>query len=263
MEFYVPYLEVLGMKPYGSLKDIKNAGFDGAEGFLIGGLRSVKRAEELVIKASEIDLGLRFHQGWTYESGQPNLFNYILGAVGALVSKGMSLEEQFSPVAGDHVVVYGNWADHSICGNYLYQTASQYQDGRFGYSFGWFVERVKEYNLPVVFDTQHVLEWFWNKKNVSELPMDVEFLKKTICKLWKDLRPFVKEIHLCDFNPYLGGSLGRNVFPGTGIFPIKEFFAEVRASNWDGIITPEVNIRHMKGSNSLKRLREVTEQLYR
>jgi Xylose isomerase-like TIM barrel len=263
VKFYAPYMEIMGTKPYGSLEDIKEAGFNGAECFLIGELRSERRANTIVEKASRLKIGLRFHQGWSRESGQPSMANNLLWALGALVPKHMSLEQQLDPAAADPVVLYGNFAGDYVCENYLYQTASLHaKSGGYVQTFDWFVSKVRTHKLPVVFDTQHVLEWFYNVQSVSDLTMDREKIRDVVFKLWEHLSPLVKEIHLCDFDPSLGGELGRNVFPGTGVFPFREFFADVKDSGWVGTITPEVNKRYLRNKEDLKRLREVAWQLY-
>ena len=92
--FYVPYVEILWKKFPGSLKNIKVAGFDGIECHLIGGLRSRQRIKKLRDEADQLGLKIRFHQGWTWETGQRNMINRILRPLGQLVPIGQSLNDQ-------------------------------------------------------------------------------------------------------------------------------------------------------------------------
>ena len=130
-------------------------------------------------------------------------------------------------------------------------------------AFASFVSAVKSSKLPVVFDTQHVLEWFLNTENVVGLPTTPATIREIINILWRELCPFTGEIQLCDFDPRLGPSHGRNVFLGDGIFPLAEFCAHVRASGWNGIATPEVSPQYLRGKGKLRMLREKVDQLFR
>lgn len=260
---YSPYFEVLWKKLPNTLDNIKSAGFDGVEGHLIGNLRSNKRIVEVRDQVSGLGLGLRLHQGWSWANGQLIIENMILGLCGALVPNNMSLAEQTNGANKDSVVVYGSSLNELISANYLYQTASVYaKGGSYVSHFGKFVETVKKCQLPVVFDTQHVLEWFWNKKGVEDLPSDPDVINYVIGEIWQEIGQYVREIHLCDFNPKLGSSKGRNVFLGDGVFPLKEFCANIRASGWEGVVTPEVAPRHIRGVKDLQVLCEKVHELF-
>lgn len=260
---FLPYIELLWRCMPAPLEEIKEAGFDGVECHLIGKLRSPECIKKVREKVAELGLGIRFHQGWSWETGQRNLYNVVLRLFGALAPVGMSLADQVRDVGTDPMVIYGNLVGEQLRSNYLYQTASERIHGRFyAMAFPNFVSAVKSSKLPVVFDTQHVLEWFLNKKNVASMPTAPATIKQMIDKLWQEFRPFVGEIHLCDFNPHLGPSRGMNVFPGDGVFPLAEFCAVVNASSWNGIVTPEVSFQHLQENGKLRMLREKVRRLF-
>ena len=77
-------------------------------------------------EVAELGLGIRFHQGWSWETGQRNLYNVILRPLGALVPVGMSLAGQVRDVGTDPVVIYGSRVSEPFQSNYLYQTASEH-----------------------------------------------------------------------------------------------------------------------------------------
>lgn len=259
---FLPYVEVLWKHIPASLEEIKDAGFDGVECHLIGRLRAPARVRELQKEVAQLDLGIHFHQGWSWETGQRNLHNVVLRFLGALVPVGMPFYEQVRDIA-DPVVVYGSLADEPSGPNYIYQTASEHVHGKtYAMTFTSFVNAVKSSRLPVVFDTQHILEWCLNKGNVLGLPTDTEAIGQMVDHLWQEFCPFVREIHLCDFNPSLGTFRGRNVFLGDGVFPLKDFCANVRASGWDGTVTPEVSPQHLQGKDKLQMLRERVNRLF-
>ena len=263
VQIFSPYVELLRKRFPASLAQIKEAGFDGVECHLIGGLRSSRNIRDVREEVASLGLDIRFHQGWSWESGQRNLHNVILRPLGALVPVGMSLTEQVRDVGTDPVVIYGNHGRGPRRENYLYQTSSEYVHGKVSaMSFSDYVSAVKSSGLPVVFDTQHVLEWSLDTENVAGLPTSPATLKKLVEELWEELHPYVREIHLCDFDPSLGGSYGRNVFLGNGVFPLTEFATVVRASGWSGVITPEVSFQYLHG-HKLRAVREKVDQLFR
>lgn len=262
VQVFLPYVEVLWKTMPASLPQIKEAGFDGVECHLIGGLRDSARVRVIREATRDLGLKLRFHQGWSQLTGQRNVFNTFLGLLGQLVPNNQLPKEQFKDVGDDPVVVYGN---HAVMTpdqpNYLYQTASEHRGTTYARPYTKFATAVLAWSKPVVFDTQHVLEWYFNVQNVEGLPSDADTISSTIVGLWNTLRPRVVEIHLNDFNPKLGASRGRNVYPGTGIFPLKEFVAQVRSSGWSGVVTPEVAPQYLS-VDKLKSLREDIDRLF-
>jgi len=249
-------MEVLWKKIPAPLGAIKAAGFDGVECHLLGKLLSPQRVMELREEAAKLDLGIRFHQGWSWETGQRIVHNYILRPLGALVPSGTSLAEQVVSVGTDPVVVYGSRVGEPTKPHYLYQTSSEFCHGKaYAKHFQDFVAAVIDSKLPVVFDTQHVLEWSLDEHYVTGLPTARENVAELVYHLWQKFSPFTKEIHLCDYDPRLGPSHGRNVFLGRGVFPLKEFCTGVRLSGWEGIVTPEVSPQYLRERGSLEMLR--------
>lgn len=148
-EVFLPYMELFRRPVTPTLEEVKEAGFDGVECHLIGSLRSIHRADALREKATHLGLKVRFHQGWSWQTGQRNLFNHLLRPLGALVPVGMPLAEQVLAARTDPVVVYGNLVGAQRQPNYLYQTASEHIDGRaYALPFGAYEERVVRSRLP-------------------------------------------------------------------------------------------------------------------
>jgi len=260
-KIFLPYVEILWKEIPVSLKEIRAAGFDGVECHLIGGLRYPKRALEVCEEARVLGLGVQFHQGWSKETGQPNMYNVVLNAIGALVPNGMPLKEQIFPEIRKYpVVLYGNshnWVSESGW-NCRYQTDSQYCGEGYSGQFETFQNAVLRSNgtMQVVFDTQHVLEWSQNAGGVEGLSRSPATVGWQLMEYWRILGPSVVEIHLNDFDPLLGRTKGRNVFPGSGICPLDEFCSMVRRSGWDGVVVPEVAPQYLKTVDQLRYLRD-------
>ncbi len=109
-----------------------------------------------------------------------------------------------------------------------------------------FVEIVKKYNLPIVFDTQHILELVFGVSGVEKLVIySDDDLNTALAEAWGELRPYVREIHFNNFVPRWGHTLGRNVFPDKGVLNLRAFARLVRSSGWEGVVTPEVTPRHL------------------
>lgn len=207
---------------------------------LIGSLRSTRRIEEIRVELARLDLEIQFHQGWSRATGQRNFHNRVLSLLGQLVPTGMSLSEQLKDVRNDPVVVYGNHVRGDSPPNHLYQTASEHMRGtEFPMTFSTFIRHVQSTGVPIVFDTQHVLEWSLNRHSVKGLPTTKKVLVALVEYLWRELHPFVKEIHLCDFDPMRG----RNLVLGDGIFPLDAFSSMVKKTRWSGVVCPEVHPR--------------------
>ncbi len=261
-QVFLPYVELLWKKYPAPLTLIKDAGFDGVECHLIGRLLSSERVLSLREEVKNLGLEIRFHQGWSWETGQRILPNYILRPIGSLVPNGMTLADQMLDVGDDPVVVYGNHVDGPFQANYVYQTASEFVYGEtYAMEFQDFVSTVADKKSPIVFDTQHVVEWYLNHPTVDGIPLD-QTAGGIVTDMWEKFHAQVKEIHLCDFNPRLGPTRGRNVPLGKGMFPLEKFCADVRASGWDGVITPEVSFQHLTGLDALKALRAKIESLF-
>ncbi len=261
---YSQFISILWKEFPGSLERIQEAGYDGVECHLIGNLLKSKKIAQVEAEADALGLELRFHQGWSWRTGQDIWQNWVLRFAGALVPSHLSFEQQTRHVNRYPVVMYGNVARTTLQKNYLFQSIAECRSrSEEGYAstITEFWEDVSKHNLPVVFDVQHILEWYFDVENVAKLPNDPKRLSESLCRLWHGFRPYVREIHLCDFNPALGPSNGRNLYIGEGILPIKEFAEEVRKSNWSGIVTPEVQPHFLTGKN-LRAVGEIARKLF-
>ena len=247
----------------GSLSRIKRAGFDAAEAHLIGDLRSPECVALVRAEARDLGLMIRFHQGWSWETGQRSIHNRMLRWAGALVPEGKSLEKQLANAGTDEVVVYGSRIDEPSRSNYLYQTASEHVGGEeYVMPYTHFAQVAQQKRVPLVLDTQHVLEWKSNAQNVAGLLTESRRdLLEAIRSTWTWCGSLVQEIHLNDFLPSLGAQPGRNLFPGDGVFPTREFCEMVRDSGWQGVVTPETAPKHTKGGR-LRELRETVVRLF-
>lgn len=261
---FLPYVELPCKRIPASLAEIRSVGFDGVECHLIGRLRSPQRIAELCREATDLNLDIHFHQGVSWATGQSGFYKVMLGAIGALVPVGTPLNQQIPKnVYAYPVVIYGNLVREPAQSNYRYQTASEHAGSAYAMPFQEFSMIVAERNLPVVFDIQHVLEWSQNVQGVDGLSMTPQTIGDMVMKLWLEFRSYVVEIHLCDFNPQLGRSCGRNVFLGNGVFPLAEFCAMVRDSGWDGAVVPEVAAQHLCGVHRLQMLWEKINSVLR
>lgn len=263
LKFYSPYVEIMGRQLPAHPQVIKSAGFDGIECHLIGNLLNQKRVIEVYDMARRAGLEVRFHQGWSWQSGQRCIYNMLLAPLGQLVPVGQSLKDQLSPVGHVPVVVYGNRVRDERLQTYQYQTAAECIDGyRYAMRFGYFHEYALRHKVPLVFDTQHILEWFFGTHSVAKLSENPTYLGDLVIALWHSLGPQVTEIHLNDYNPSRGGNWGRNLFPGEGIFPLRRFCQAVRASGWSGIVTPEVAFHHLQKPGRLTELCKAARRLF-
>lgn len=264
VQVFSQYLNILWKEFPASLWKIKEAGYDGVECHLIGNLLGEEKIAQVEAEAKALRLELRFHQGWSWRTGQDIWQNWVLRFAGALVPSNLSFEQQTRHVNKYPVVMYGNVARTTLQKNYLFQSIverrSRSEKG-YALTITEFWEVVSKHNLPVVFDVQHILEWYFDVENVAKLPNDPKRLNESLCRLWDGFKPYVREIHLCDFDPARGPSNGRNLYIGTGILPIIEFAEEVRRSKWSGIVTPEVQPQYLRGNN-LRAVSELARKLF-
>lgn len=251
MRFFVPYMQLplpgKLREPYGSLQAIKAAGWDGVEIHLIGSLRSLPALATAVGEATELGLEYRFHQGWSWRTGQRNFANVLLKLLGALVPDDETLQEQTrnAMAFGGPVVVYGNHLVGAPEGNLpgcIFQTASEHVDGHaYAMSYDEFVSRLPAApKAGIAFDTQHYLEWVNNLETVEGLPNMLRSPGQ-FQQFWNEFGHQVVELHWNDADPSRGRDRGRNVIPGRGGIPLHEMARIVRKSGWNGIVVPEVN----------------------
>ncbi len=192
-------------------------------------------------------MGLRctMHQFWSYAES-PTLLNACLQALGYTEPEGYSLNGQVPPKTRVPTVIYAERIPESLQSRLGYdfrvQTCSLDANGASKLPYERFVQLVRKYNLPVCFDIQHALEYLSGKLGVEHLPDSPDELMSRLKRLWSDLGPYVKEIHLTDCHPRAGK---RNVFPGDGLLPLFNFFGMLRELRWHGDIVPEVSPVHL------------------
>lgn len=260
MKFFVPYMRLpIAGEPYGSLKQIKEAGWDGIEIHLIGEMRKQSCLAQVVMVASELGLEYRFHQGWSWRTGQRNWANVALRALGSLVPNDEPLQEQVrnAMIFGGPVVAYGNHlapnprVNQAGC---VFQTACEHVDGRaYAMPYLEFAERLRAVpKAPIALDTQHLLEWTNDLPTVVGLRSFGSF--GPLRDFVEEFGPRIAEIHWNNARPELGANRGRNVIPapGGGIIFLTEFARFLRQVRWDGIVVPEVNRLYLgKGEDQI------------
>lgn len=255
----LPKLSLFGLPMGLTMRWAKAAGFAGLE--LLAVRMIMKHLPRIAGWAEQLGLVLHLHQPWSLSENSTYAHNRVLSAVGYLPQDGYQINDLVPPETPQPLVIYADrFRDAITLSNRWIQTVSVFQrgrDGRFTYQLPYrqFVEVVLKHNLPVVFDTQHFLEYLIGVQGVEKLSSDPRLLFRQLSKGWETLRHLVREIHLNDFNPMLGHTRGRNVFPGTGIVPLAGFMQLVRRSGWQGTVVPEVAPRHLFGRHALTHLR--------
>ena len=251
MEIAIPYVapgpfgETFAARLGITLEGAEQAGFDGVEVHLIGMGR--RRILSTICQAGELGLTTTIHQGWSLTEGWQQWYNWALAATGCIPITRFKLAEHIPAGTAFPVVVSGerfeeaenhpNWWLQTTCSLHGVQERLEH--------LFWdrFMPAAKSGRFGLVFDTQHFLEGAYGVRGVGYLNrQDPLELLVQLRYGWKLLGPFVKEIHLCDFDPERGHTFGRNVFPGTGILAraLQDFCHIVKESGWDGRVVPEV-----------------------
>jgi len=267
---YLPYIRLHGLPIVATLRQVKEAGFDGIEYHLIGSShRAVMETER---RARELDLAFHLHQGWSLAESPKHWFIYALHLMGCLPRARYALKEHIPleilglgfPGSGQTpVVVYADRMPEVLQirrwhGNFWIQTCCPLgPDKKHRLDFLAFLMAMRIGGFRIVFDTQHVLEFATPCKGVSELPNEPQKLLGQLEALWGVLKNNVEEIHLANFNPELGNTRGRNVPLEAGVLPLRDFCQMVKESGWEGTVVPEVTGVFW----SQKRLRTLREQV--
>lgn len=237
-------LSLFGLPIKTAMERVRGAGFQGIEVLCTNRFRNYyQRCRQF---AEELGLTLHFHQAWSADEDPTDWKFRILERVGYLPQSGYGLGDNVPYDLTDVPTVIqadrlNEFYDHGAIAPYYWFQTDCVQD-KFGQpklSFSEFVTLVQRHKLPVVFDTQHYLEWKLGLfRDLSQIPRDSFWILQWLEEGWELLGPHVKEIHLNDFDP---GTGARNVFPGTGVLPIAAFCNLVKRSGWQGDIVPEVN----------------------
>ena len=230
------------------IRMIKSAGFDGVEFFLIG--RNAKsRAGEYYHETYQQGLGLRLHQGWSENESNERTNGRVLGALGLLPPNGYSLWSHM-PMGTEKIVVFPDRIAEIMPqasgtpNRFVVQTATTYDASRACQSMDYdeMREAIVKSGLPTCFDTMHAVENYCGVHVVRDNPdFYPRAVNNTLLRVWDDLGGRrCEEIH---FNNFADG--GRwNTLPSVGLLNLAHFVRIVKASGWDGIVTPEVNPRH-------------------
>lgn len=222
---------------------VKRARFDGIEVFLALSRNIGKKVEVYRKLTRASGLSMTLHQGWSLTESHNPASQRPFARLGMLPPDGYRIED-IVPSGPESVVLYADRINElGVAGNprYWFQTSSVCGvDSRFRLSYPLFAQAVIARNLPVVFDTQHVLEYAQGVVGVGALPKNPTKLGDLLMQLWGTLSTYVREIHLQDCNPAFGNK-GRSLFTGTGILPLSEFCREVKSSGWDGVVSVEVS----------------------
>lgn len=237
MRFYMPAMSLFPLPFSTTARLVKEAGFDGIEVLL--GPRV--NAQEVRVIANYYKLGVHWHELWSLEDNPTHFFNRIAAALGRISKKTEPLSVQAPSDLSEPVVCYIHRHTEiplSLREQFWLQTCSTY--GRIS-TYAEFVQVVKAGSFGVVFDTQHVLELKFRGAGVSDLAtISPGQLQDTLLSAWNDLGCYTKEIHLSNFVPSRGHTMGRNVFPDAGILDLAAFAGIVRSSGWSGTVTPEL-----------------------
>lgn len=259
-EIALPYVAPFGIPIFTTIRGARDAGFHGVEICLIGLCRSHEVVRRRAAHARRLGLSVTLHQGWSIEEGNRHPWNRVLHLTGQLPRRGYTLAAHVPAMPYPAVVYADRFGEAMRRPNLWLQTyCHRNGQGDLLLSFGSFLAAVKRWSFGVVFDTQHYLEYVHNAHGVEELPIDPHLLLRNLRSGWRILAPYVREIHLCDADPRRGHSWGCNVFPGTGILPLREFCKIVKESGWDGRVVPEVNPRYLRGRAHAKLFRIVRE----
>jgi hypothetical protein len=274
-------MSLFGLPMNVAMKMAKNAGFDGIEVLLNHWyMAQIPHYRNI---AQDIGLNLHFHQAWSSEEDPTDWRFTLMEAARYLPQSGYALEDNVpffitkEPVvidAGRLLEIKSRPTSISeltrpIPNNYWFQTDTVVNSE--GYRliyFDEFAKLVQQNNLPVVFDTQHCLEWTlgrfrrlqsiaW-KAHIESIDL-ITLMKAQLKKCWEQLGPHTKEIHLNDFNPITGKG---NLFPGEGLVPLQYFCDLVKKSGWQGVVVPEVSPSPNLWRYNLKILRERTESYF-
>jgi hypothetical protein len=221
----------------------KNTGFDGVEIFLFGKWTRDKVSRVLDL-AEKLNLTISFHQVWSTNESSSGITwrDRILTALGQLPGEGYNLDE-IVPVNARPLVAYADCVirhPETIREGYWVQsvpTGVSYEKS----SYTNFEQSFRMSKFPIVMDTQHLLEYISGRSGITNIiRRDSEGIHAVWEKFLNTYSGSIEEIHFNDLNPALGDTNGRNLFPGTGIAPLKAFAATLKSARWDGSIVPEV-----------------------
>jgi sugar phosphate isomerase/epimerase len=258
IKIHAVYLTLNGHPAYGSVENIKKAGFDGIEIHLAGfrnnqstSNKDNRQVLKVINIARKLGLEVTIHEGWWWKAdGYGDIKNRILHLLGLLPKQGYSLQAHL-PFATDDTLIAPSVVYAERCKEItaimrpdarLQTYSCKDAQGEIILKFADAIRYIRENNLRVTFDTTHVIEWMMeieSKKGVSALSKSSWATRALLDAAWKHLGPQVDEIHLTDFSPCRGAKKGRNVTLGTGVNVCGSFVRDIIRNGWVGTVVPE------------------------
>ncbi len=256
---------------------VHRAGYDGVEVTMLGHWDSL-RVYEWEKATKSRNLILHFHQGWSRMEAHYLIFGVkeILSVlrmfrfVPGIRNRIPYLPPERPPLSyypinalrAHPFVSYAERVAECRRNNHKvwFQTVATAGEwaGTFQSSYDQFVTDVTNYHLPVVFDTQHVLEFMEGRPGVEHLTHHTEkAMREKLFRAWKYLGKYTKEIHLNNFCAVTGE---RNVMPSSGQLNLRDFLQKTQPDR-NVFLVPELapRIRKMYSNAELIKLRELCE----
>lgn len=258
MKIILPDISLFGLPSRKKCELVAAAGFDGIEVFLLS--RDIPaKIDKLRREVHRAGLLMTLHQGWTKKEAHDELGSRVLGWLGMLPPHGYTLREHV-PAGEEPVVIFADRIPERNQDRYWVQTTAVSDGGHLhALPFGEFWSAVVAQGLPVVFDTQHVLEYALGTIGAHNLPRDPVRIGSLLLELWEKLGPYTREIHLQDCDPSGGARSCSALFLGDGVLPFREFCQELKRSGWDGVVSVEVSPDHLFPYRS-RRLAELRDR---
>ena len=212
---------------------LKRFGFDGIEILLTR--RAIRTFPRLRHLARRSGLKLAFHRWW-----HGGAVSSVLTPLGIFPKRGVRLGDVLPPDFPESVVVSSyNWKERHDLPQILIQPACT--DPADVMPFEFLLEKITSEGTQLVFDVMHWLEYHFGR---ATMPDDSGALLAAALDGFAEFRQQIAEVHIYDFRLQVGPApelLGSKLFPGDGLFPVKEFLAGVAASEWRGRIVWEIN----------------------
>ncbi len=238
MKFGIASMSLFPLPLHTILRKASKAGFDFVEVFLVGKWNTEKVAHAIE-RAALLGLELHFHQVWTTQSSQAKdkRVNQVLTLFGILPPDRYKLNE-WIPENARPLVAYADRIPELVGqdGIWFQSIAEQrsLKDPTPRLSCPDFRERIRRGRLDIVFDTMHYIEYLRGESGIERCALNTLHILAEWEKFWTAFSAQVREIHWNDF------SRERNLWPGTGMAPLREFAQIVQKSGWNGCVVPEV-----------------------
>lgn len=246
--FFLPSISVFPASPLTVMDIAMEAGYDGLELWRFRCLWRYPSLARYRREAAIRGLELRFHEALAWDSDSTHPEIRIPALWGGLLRSGALLEEQFL-YAKEPVVAYArHWAEvarnKQRYPNWTLQTVSTMPNGLYDLPYAEFEQAVQDNKILVTLDTQHLLEYVIGKPGVENLMgISRAALMQRIVDFFDKYHHLIREIHLNNFDPAMGHRAGRNLWPNEGVLDLRAFCQHVKASGWEGAVTPELHPR--------------------